>query len=417
MPFGCACADALGAGQDDYDDVFTSKYTVSTGDDSSANSEESRVLNTSYRSATPLFREIEKENWEGVLRFLTTGKWSNGFLASAQEHLKSPSPALQVKTWITAYDQEGIPEWSQLPLHAAISYSAPAVVVKKLIELYPKSIQCTDNEGMLPIHLAFGFGASEPVLNLLLEPFPTSINERGLGGRFPYECCELGPNKARGDVFKVVAEQISARTRAEVDGEWRQFASKACEQIDLKDEDRLRLDILNETKTLSEVLLDLLKDRKDLLDIKRAADKQAANALAGRRANAIANNGGIWDNFSSTRGGNTTSYYRDSSRRHHHGSGRKYSNSRSNVPSRGEDGTYSTTRTSGVRQEPSIGTNSVTSTIPTKQTVSEYNKVKGRGKGRKSSAETDSCSKASSVRPRLGHAWRLRRNQQKHQME
>jgi len=218
-----------------------------------------------------LFRAIEKENWEGVLRFLTTGKWTNSLLLSNNEHLKSPAPALQVKTWVTAYDQEGVPEWSQLPLHAAISYNAPIVVVQKLVQAYPKSIQCTDNEGMLPIHLAFGFGANEAVLAMLLEPFPTSVNERGLGGRFPYECCELGPNKVRGEVFKIVADQVAERTRRQVDLEWKQFSMAASKQIRLVDhpEEDALIDNLEKT-SLTEFILELLKDRKELHDVKKA---------------------------------------------------------------------------------------------------------------------------------------------------
>ena len=224
----------------------------------SSRSDDSEVLNTDHRKATPLFRNIERENWEGVLTFLNTGKWSNSMLTSTSAHLRCPSPAIQAKTWVTSYDRAGQAEWSQLPLHAAISYLAPFVVIQKLVQLYPKGIHCTDNEGMLPIHLAFGFGAPESVLALLLEPFPGSVNERGLGGRFPYECCELGPNKIRGRVFKIVTEEVAHRTLLQEEDEWRAFATQVSKSIGLEDDPDLQ------TIPIKTFITGLLKDRKEL---------------------------------------------------------------------------------------------------------------------------------------------------------
>lgn len=255
-----------GCGADDYDDY--SRRTVSTTHtiDTDESSHDSAVLNTDYRKATPLFRHIEKENWEGVLMFLTSGKWSDSMLVSSNEHLRSPAPHIQVKTWVTSYDRRGEAEWSQLPLHAAISYLAPFVVIQKLVEMYPKAVQCTDNEGMLPIHLAFGFGAPDSVLALLLEPFPASVNEKGLGDRRPHECCELGPNKVRGRVFKIVTDETKKRILTEIDHEWRDFVDSAKKGLGLAD-----ADVNTSEKKLTEFLLELLRDRKELNDLKGRA--------------------------------------------------------------------------------------------------------------------------------------------------
>lgn len=238
------------------------------------------MLNTDYRKVTPLFRNIERENWEGVLTFLATGKWSTSMLSSSSAHLRCPAPAIQVKTWVTSYDRSGNAEWSQLPLHAAISYLAPYVVVQKLVQIYPKAIHCTDNEGMLPIHLAFGFGAPDNVLALLLDPFPASVNEKGLGGRFPYECCELGPNKVRGRVYKAVTDQVIVRTRQEIDLEWREFALQSKKSIGLDE----NLDV--SSKQLTEFILELLKDKKELQDLKihQARALQQQQHLADQKA-------------------------------------------------------------------------------------------------------------------------------------
>ncbi|KAL7572374.1 hypothetical protein ACA910_021584 [Epithemia clementina (nom. ined.)] len=245
---------------DEYVDDDHIRIALNSSHDS-VSTDDSEVLNTDYRKVSPLFRNIEKENWEGVLMFLNTGKWTNSLLSSSNGHLRSPGPDIQVKTWVTSYDRKGEPEWSQLPIHAAISYLAPYVVVQKLIELYPRGIHCTDNEGMLPVHLAFGFGAPDNVIALLLEPFPASINEKGLGERYPYECCELGPHKTRGKVFRIVSDQIVARSRREMEEELREFASQAVKTVGVKG-----YDLSN--KEMTQFILELLQDRKELDELK-----------------------------------------------------------------------------------------------------------------------------------------------------
>ena len=259
----CSCAPPITEAFDEY-----TKYTTSTGSNDSHSSEESEVFNTSYKKATPLFRQIEKQNWTGVLLFLKTGRWNNSIFTT-NAYMRNPGEKMQAKTWVTAYDRMGDPEWSQLPLHAAISYSAPYVVIKKLVEVYPRAIQCTDNEGMLPIHLAYGFGADDNVLAILMEPFPSSLNEKGLGGRYPYECCELGPNKVRGQVYKIVSEQLTRRVTEEIHSDWKKFVMAAQESVGLNRED------LTNT-TLHEYLLELLKDRKKLQSIAQNTDNSSS---------------------------------------------------------------------------------------------------------------------------------------------
>lgn len=273
----CGCDPAPTDYYDDYTKFTTDPLEDDATETSSSESSRSVVLNVPYHKVTPLFRNIEKENWEGILQFLKTGKWNNGMFSNGNEHLRNPAAPLQCKTWVTNYDRHGTPEWSQLPLHAAISYSAPFVVIQKLIEMYPKAVQCTDNEGMLPVHLAFGFGAPENVLALLLEPFPSSVNERGMGGRYPYECCELGPNKIRGQVLTIVTDQVLERAKVDLDKDWREFTVAAQESIVMPTKQDVS------TVTLHEFLLDLLKDRKQLQDMKRNMAAANKNALVKAR--------------------------------------------------------------------------------------------------------------------------------------
>jgi hypothetical protein len=277
------CANAINpcAMPEEFDDV--SRLTLSTvhsnGSGTDVSSiDESVVLNTDYRKVTPLFQAIEKENWQLVLRFLTSGRWSDSLFESSNKYLQSPAKEIQVKTWVTCYDRKGKAEWSQLPLHAAISYLAPFVVLQKLVQLYPKGIQCTDKEGMLPIHLAFGFGASDQALYLLLEPFPSSMSIKGLGGRLPHECCELGPNKIRGQIYKIATDQAKEQALAEVDQEWRDFTMAAKKTVGLDEP----LEIGN--KKLTEFILDLLKDRKELEHRKKREAVLNASAVKKTRS-------------------------------------------------------------------------------------------------------------------------------------
>jgi hypothetical protein len=236
-----------------------------SGEAESPGEDSTKVLMTPYSKATPLFRAIEKQDWQGVLLFLNTSKWSNSYFVSTTEHLSSPPPKTQCQTWVTEYEKNnpnGRQEWSQLPLHAAISYGAPAVVVQKLIDVYPEALQKTDNEGMLPIHLAFGFSAPEQVLASLLKGYPPGARQRGPGGRLPHECCELGPNKVRGEVFGLVAEQVAALATDDTEELYATCVRENYQRLGLPDVASV------EKMELTALLTVLLEERKELMELK-----------------------------------------------------------------------------------------------------------------------------------------------------
>jgi hypothetical protein len=111
-------------------------------------------LECCYEKCTPLFRRIEQANWGDVMCFLDTGYWPGGFF-------KDPlSPAEQARTWVYRFqdkeDDEGKKRlrWSQLPLHLALVVKAPFLIIQRLLEIYPESVRCTDDQKMLPLHLA-----------------------------------------------------------------------------------------------------------------------------------------------------------------------------------------------------------------------------------------------------------------------
>ena len=228
----------------------------------SAAREKKKRLNVSYNHATPLFRAIEKQQWESVLMFLSTSKWSNGFFVSSTDHLKNPTPSIQCQTWVTCYKKAKEAEWSQLPIHAAISYAAPAVVIQKLVDIYPDSLKQFDHEGMLPVHLAFGFALPDTVLSLLLKRYPESAQARGPGGRLPHQCCELGQNKIRGEVFGLIAEQTSDLARNDQEEYFKGYIREAHKTLEVHNE------AASEENDLKSLIDGLIDDRKQLHELK-----------------------------------------------------------------------------------------------------------------------------------------------------
>lgn len=116
-----------------------------------------KLLECTYEKCTPLFRRVEHAEWADVVAFLDTGYWPGDFFVD------SISPEEQAKTWVYRFhdtpDEDGKRKlrWSQLPLHLALVLKAPFPVIQKLLEIYPESVRCTDDQKMLPLHLASMF--------------------------------------------------------------------------------------------------------------------------------------------------------------------------------------------------------------------------------------------------------------------
>ena len=242
----------------DYDD-FSAGGAGTASTDVSEESPEPQ-LTVPHDRCTPLFRAIEQENWQGVVLFLNTGKWSDSMWKSSVDHLKSPAAPIQCKTWVISY-KYGKEDWSQLPIHAAISYSAPAVVIQKLVEMYPQSVKERDGEGMLPIHLAFGFGSNDNILGFLLRSWPASVNEVGPRGRLPHECCDLGPYKTKGEVLRIIAEQTGLAVQQSFDNLWTRTVVSNAERLNLQEQNLQK-------RHLTDLLTELLEDRAQLQELK-----------------------------------------------------------------------------------------------------------------------------------------------------
>lgn len=262
------CVELQLPNDDDYSVAESEEEKVERARSKTIGRDKKKRFNVSYNHATPLFKAIEKQQWESVLMFLSTSKWSNGFFVSSTDHFKNPTPTIQCQTWVTCYKRgTKEEEWSQLPIHAAISYTAPAVVIQKLVDIYPDSLKEFDHEGMLPVHLAFGFALPDAVLSLLLKRYPESAQARGPGGRLPHQCCELGQNKIRGEVFGLIAEQTSDLARNDQEEYYKGYVKETHKKLGLDDE------VISEEKTLKDLINGLIEDRKQLYELKKRIKK------------------------------------------------------------------------------------------------------------------------------------------------
>ena len=186
-------------------------------------SDEIQLVQDYGKKVTPLYQAIENSQWASVNNFIKTGYWKKCFFPD------TVGPAIQAKTWMVRYEgilatdkpvnnttnicipteRKGRISWKQLPMHAAIIYAAPAIIVQKLMRLYPGAMKCPDNRGNLPIHLAFRHGSNDAVLALLLQEYPEGMNCREDNGLLPTECAtELATSQPlRGALLKTATSK------------------------------------------------------------------------------------------------------------------------------------------------------------------------------------------------------------------
>ena len=114
-----------------YDGAAGTKNTMITTPPTCTNSPRSREC--SYElDCTPLFKQIESQQWTAIDAFLESGYWPGSFFCFAD---KLP-PAVQACTWVTRFDPD-LPNharWSMLPLHLCVILDAPFATIEKLVE-------------------------------------------------------------------------------------------------------------------------------------------------------------------------------------------------------------------------------------------------------------------------------------------
>eukprot|EP00934_Nitzschia_sp_Nitz4_P005094 Nitzschia sp. Nitz4//scaffold143_size57137//42428//43531//NITZ4_006519-RA/size57137-processed-gene-0.52-mRNA-1//-1//CDS//3329536461//5084//frame0 len=189
-------------------------------DGSETASTDEGILECDYDTqVTKLYHYVEERRWEDVLYFLETGNWSNNSLFNAFAETEEP-PSVQARTWVTALDERGNVRWCQLPLHAAVTFLAPLSVIQKLVEVYPKSVRCADDQDMLPLHYAFRFGAQDDVLLALLEKFPQAIGKKAVKERLPLDLAQYGPRPELSGIIDYYMQSAIRNAKKEWDAEY-----------------------------------------------------------------------------------------------------------------------------------------------------------------------------------------------------
>ncbi len=233
--------------------------------ESESSSSTDEILECDYDTqVTKLYHSIEEKQWEDVLYFLETGKWcSSGIFSifATQEE----TPAVQARTWVTALDSSGNVRWCQLPLHAAVTFLAPFAVIQKLVETYPKSVRCADDQDMLPLHYAFRFGVEDDVLLYLLEQFPQAISKKAVKDRLPLDLAPFGPRPGRGAIIDYYMQSAVKHAKHEWDNEYEKMVAGMRNVADSE----LRNNLKVKTTKLVATMAELNRTKKELSGLRQ----------------------------------------------------------------------------------------------------------------------------------------------------
>jgi len=181
----------------------------------------SQILECDYDSnqCTKLYKSIEAKQWEEILYFLENGRWYfDTTVLTSLLFGKGPDPRfIESRTWVTALDEMGSVRWCQLPLHAAITFQAPFSIITKLVEVYPESIRCADDQDMLPLHYSFRFASEDRIISYLLEEFPQAIKKKALRDRLPLDMAQYSSKPERGVIIERFVEMTILDAKADWD--------------------------------------------------------------------------------------------------------------------------------------------------------------------------------------------------------
>jgi hypothetical protein len=257
----------------------------SHSDGSMTASTDEGILECDYDTqVTKLYHSIEERQWEEVLYFLDCGKWYNSSIFSAFGE-QGESPSVQSRTWVTALDETGNVRWCQLPLHAAVTFLAPFSVIAKLVEVYPKSVRCADDQDMLPLHYAFRFGAEDDASLHLLEKFPQAIGKKAVKDRLPLDLAQYGPRPERGSIIDYYMQSAVRNAKTEWDGEYENMVVSKNNESDSDLHNELYL----KSDKLTDALSELAKTKKELQGLKRELSQKEPRGFMSSNASVKSN--------------------------------------------------------------------------------------------------------------------------------
>jgi hypothetical protein len=229
--------------------------------DGSLTCQEDNILECDYDTqCTKLYKLIEDKQWEEVLYYLETGKFYDTSIFTQLFGKEPDPPSVQARTWVTALDESGDVRWCQLPLHAAVTFRAPHSVIEKLLDIYPKSVRCADDQDMLPLHYAFRFGAEDDVMALLLEKFPQAIGKRAVKDRTPLDMAQYSPKPERGIIIDYYVENAVRMAKAEWDNEYEKMVTGMRGEADAS----LKHELVSSRKKLRETEKQLNEAREEM---------------------------------------------------------------------------------------------------------------------------------------------------------
>jgi hypothetical protein len=233
--------------------------------DGSITWQDDNILECDYDTqCTKLYKLIEDKQWEEVLYYMETGKFYD---TSIFTHLfgKEPDPPfVQARTWVTALDESGDVRWCQLPLHAAVTFHAPHSVIQRLVDIYPKSVRCADDQDMLPLHYAFRFGCDDDVTALLIKRFPQAIGKRAAKDRLPLDMAQYSPKPERGTIIEYFVDSAVRTAKLAWDNEHKKMITGIKNDAD----SALKNELVSSRKKIREVEKMLAEAREEIDSLK-----------------------------------------------------------------------------------------------------------------------------------------------------
>jgi len=239
------------------------------GRDDTEERSNSQVLECDYDSSqcTKLYKSIEAKQWEEILYFLENGRWYfDTTVLTSLLFGKGPDPRfIESRTWVTALDEMGSVRWCQLPLHAAITFQAPFSVITKLVEVYPESIRCADDQDMLPLHYSFRFASEDRILSYLLEEFPQAIKKKALRDRLPLDMAQYSSKPERG----VIIERFVEMSILDAKADWDDDHNKVIASIKTKANSTLTEEVVEKREKLQNTENELRETKKKIEELEK----------------------------------------------------------------------------------------------------------------------------------------------------
>ena len=132
--------------------------------------DEPKMVDVCNPNPTRLYLTLKQRNWKESLTCLK----------------RSPHHA---RTWLRQQSRDGVADWKMLPLHAAVVFDAPLLLIKELVTMHPNALQEPDHEGKLPLHYAaiFSNKGQQDIMSHMLKYYPEAMWIKASCGRTAIE--------------------------------------------------------------------------------------------------------------------------------------------------------------------------------------------------------------------------------------